>query len=87
MLVSPYLSPESRAICRDHDVAHLDLEGNARWVFDGVYFDRSVSSRPKPETRALRSIFTPMAAAILRALAHAGSPHKSAFWLMRKSHE
>ena len=53
MLVCPYLSPESRAICRD---------------YDGVYIDRSVSSRPKPETRALRSIFTPKAAAILRAL-------------------
>ncbi len=68
MLVCPYLSPESRAICRDYDIAYLDLEGNARLVFDGVYIDRSVSSRPKPETRALRSIFTPKAAAILRAL-------------------
>ncbi len=68
MLVSPYLSPESRAICRDHDVAYLDLEGNARLVFDGVYIERSVPSRPKPETRALRSIFTPKAAAILRAM-------------------
>ena len=68
MLVSPYLSPESRAICSDHDVAYLDLEGDARLIFDGVYIDRSVSSRPKPETRALRSIFTPKAAAILRAL-------------------
>ena len=68
MLVSPYLSPESQAICRDHDIAYLDLEGNARLVFDGVYIERSVPSRPKAETRALRSIFTPKAAAILRAL-------------------
>ena len=49
-------------------VAYLDLEGNARLVFDGVYIERSVPNRPKPETRALRSIFTPKAAAILRAL-------------------
>lgn len=68
MLVCPYLSPESRAICRDHDVAYLDLEGNARLVFDGVYIERSVPTKPKSETRALRSIFTPKAAAILRAL-------------------
>ena len=68
MLVSPYLSPDSRAICRDHDVAYLDLEGNARLVFDGVYVERTVPSKPKPESRALRSIFTPKAAAILRAL-------------------
>ena len=68
ILVAPYLSPESRAICREYDVAYLDLEGNARLAFDGVYIERSVSSKPKPETRALRSIFTPKAAAILRAL-------------------
>ena len=68
ILVAPYLSPESQAICRDYDVAYLDLEGNARVVFDGVYIERSVPTKPKPETRALRSIFTPKAAAILRAL-------------------
>ena len=67
MLVSPYLSPESRAICMDHDVAYLDLFGNARLAFDTVYIDRSVADKPKSESRALRSIFTPKAAAILRA--------------------
>ena len=68
MLVCPYLSPESRAICRDHDVAYLDLEGNARLVFNGVYIERSVPTKPKSETRTLRSVFTPKASAILRAL-------------------
>ncbi len=68
MLVSPYLSPESRAICLDHDTAYLDLVGNARLAFDTVYIDRAVAERPVSETRALRSIFTPKAAAILRVL-------------------
>lgn len=68
MLVCPYLSPESRSICSDHDVAYLDLVGNAQIAFHNVYIDRAVSERPKSETRALRSIFTPKAAAILRAL-------------------
>ena len=68
MLVSSYLSPESRAICIDHDVAYLDLVGNAHLAFDNVYIDRAVADRPKSETRALRSIFTPKAAAILRVL-------------------
>ena len=68
MLVSPYLSPESRSICIDHDVAYLDLVGNAHLAFDSVYIDRAVADRPKSETRALRSIFTPKAAAILRVL-------------------
>ena len=68
MLVSPYLSPESRSICADHDVAYLDLVGNARLAFGNVYIDRAVADRPKSEARALRSIFTPRAAAILRVL-------------------
>ena len=68
MLVSPYLSPESRAICTDHNVAYLDLCGNAHLAFDGVYIDRAVADKPKAESRALRSIFNPKAAAILRVM-------------------
>ena len=75
MLVSPYLSPESRAICTDHDVAYLDLVGNARLAFDTVYIERAVADKPSAETRALRSIFSPKAAAILRALL--GDPDRS----------
>ena len=68
MLVSPYLSPESRAICTDHNVTYLDLFGNAHLAFDGVYIDRAVADKPKAESRALRSIFNPKAAAILRVM-------------------
>ncbi len=68
MLVSSYLSPESRSICLDHDVAYLDLYGNAHFAFGNVYIERSVPDRPKSETRSLRSLFTPKAAAILRVL-------------------
>ena len=68
MLVSPYLSPESRAICTDHDVAYLDLFGNAHLAFDSVYIDRAVAGKPKSETRALQSIFTPKSGAVLRIM-------------------
>ena len=68
MIVSPYLSPESRAICLNHDTAYLDLVGNARLAFDTVYIDRAVAQKPASETRSLRSIFSPKAAAILRVL-------------------
>ena len=68
MIVSPYLSPESRAICLDHDTAYLDLVGNARLAFDSVYIERAVAEKPASETRGLRSIFAPQAAAILRVL-------------------
>ena len=68
MLVSRYLSPRSREICTDHNVAYLDLFGNAHLAFDSVYIDRAVADKPKSESRALRSIFNPKAAAILRVM-------------------
>ncbi len=68
MLVSSYLSPESRSICLDHNVAYLDLYGNAHLAFGPVYIERSVPDRPKSEARAQRSLFTPKAGAILRVL-------------------
>ena len=68
MLVSPYLSPESRSICLDHNVAYLDLYGNAHLAFGPVYIERSVPDKPKSEARAQRSLFTPKAGAILRVL-------------------
>ena len=68
MLASPYLSPQSRSICTDHDVAYIDLVGNAHLTFGDVYIDRAVAVQPKSETRALRSIFAPKAAAILRVM-------------------
>lgn len=68
MLVSPYLSPQARAICTEYDVAYLDLVGNTHLAFDTVYIDRASTGRPKSETRKLRSIFAPKAAAILRVM-------------------
>ena len=68
LLASPYLSPQSRAICADHDVGYLDLVGNTHLAFGDVYIDRAVADQPRSETRALRSIFTPKASAILRVM-------------------
>ena len=60
--------PESRSICLDHNVAYLDLYGNAHLAFGPVYIERSIPDRPKSEVRAQRSLFTPKAGAILRVL-------------------
>ena len=68
MFVTSYLSPEARQICKEHGVAYLDLFDNAHLKFDDVYIDWAVSDKPKSESRALRSIFKPKAAAILRAM-------------------
>ena len=68
ILVAPYLSPESRSICLDSNVAYLDLYGNAHLAFGSVYIERSVPGKPKPEVRSHKSLFTPKSGAILRVL-------------------
>lgn len=68
VLIAPYLSPEAQSLCRKHDVGFLDLEGNCRLSFDGVFIERRVATKPATERRELRSIFKPKSAQVLRVL-------------------
>lgn len=68
MFMAPYLSEQSQAACREEGIAYLDFEGNARIAFDTVFIDRQIEGKPEPERRALRSLFKPKSARILRVL-------------------
>jgi hypothetical protein len=68
IFIAPYLSPKAQALCRAHEVGFLDLEGNARLVFDGVFIERLVPSKPSAERRELKSLFKPKSAQVLRVL-------------------
>jgi hypothetical protein len=68
VVIAPYLSPEAQALCREQAVGFLDLEGNARLLFDTVFIDRQVASRPVVERRELRSLFKPKSAQVLRVM-------------------
>lgn len=68
VFIAPYLSPDAQALCREQDVGFLDLEGNARLVFDSVFIERQVASKPVAERRELRSMFKPKSAQVLRVL-------------------
>lgn len=68
ILITPYLPPKAQELCRASGVGFLDLEGNARLVFDGVFIERQVAGKPEAERRELRSIFKPKAAQVLRMM-------------------
>lgn len=68
VFVAPYLSPESQALCREGGVGFLDLEGNVRIVFDGIFIERQVANKPAAERRDLKSIFKPKSAQVLRVM-------------------
>jgi len=68
VLIAPYLSRDAQALCREHDVSYLDLEGNSRLIFGSVFIERQVASKPVVERRELRSLFKPRSAQVLRVM-------------------
>lgn len=63
-----WLSPESRRLCEQEGVGWIDLAGNCRIAFEGVYIERESAERPKPAARNFRAVFSPKAGQVLRTL-------------------
>jgi hypothetical protein len=68
VFMAPYISPAVRHLCEEKAVGYLDLEGNARITFGGVFIERIVSDKPASEQRELKSLFKPKSAQVLRAM-------------------
>lgn len=68
VLVAPYLSPSVQALCSEQGVGFLDLQGNVRLTFDGIFIERQVANKPHSERRELKSLFRPKSAQVLRVL-------------------
>jgi hypothetical protein len=68
ILVAPWISPESRQILERAGIGYVDLEGNARIAFGGVYIERLGAPAPKVATRELRTLWKPASARALRTL-------------------
>jgi len=68
VFIAPYISPAVRLLCEEKGVGYLDLEGNARITFGGVFIERVVTDKPVAEQRELKSLFRPKSAQVLRAM-------------------
>jgi hypothetical protein len=68
VFIAPYLSEESRRICRENGVGFLDLEGNVRLAFGSVLVDRVVPTKPKAERRELKFLFGEKSSQVLRVM-------------------
>lgn len=68
IFVAPYLSEDARELCLSSGVGYADLEGNCRIVTNALFIDHSVATKPAPEKRELRSLFSPKSSRILRRL-------------------
>lgn len=68
VVMAPYLSRLAREACREEGVGYLDFMGNALIASDSIYIEREVPGQPEPERRALRSLYKPKSARVLRCL-------------------
>ncbi len=68
ILLAPYVSPATARICKEASIGYMDLAGNCRLSFDAIYIDVQGNPNPFSEKRELKSLFTPKAERVLRAL-------------------
>jgi hypothetical protein len=68
VVLAPFLSLAARALCRENNIAYVDLEGNAWIAFKGIYIDHKVTDRPIATRRVLKSLFQPQSAQIIRTM-------------------
>ena len=68
VLLAPFLSEESARLCTEAGIGYADLAGNARLSFDQIFIETHAAENPFHEKRAVKSVFTPKAARVLRVL-------------------
>jgi len=68
IIVSQYLSPEKREICRENGMFYLDLSGNVYLSYKGIHIERDGFPNLFPEVRKGRNPFSDKASLILRLL-------------------
>ena len=72
VFIAPFVSAEASAVCFEMGVGFIDLAGNCRLTFDGVYVQRYGHPNPSVVRRALRSLYSPKAERVLRVLVTGG---------------
>ena len=68
VVIAPYISPGSAAICRESGIGYVDLSGNCSITFQQIFINREKSGNQFPFKTGLSSIYSPKSERILRVL-------------------
>lgn len=68
ILIAPYLSDNSRQICKEEGIGCIDFAGNAFLSFRNIFIDKSGIPNPFSIGRVSKSVFSPKSSRILRVL-------------------
>ncbi len=68
IFLAPYVSAGAARICAEQGVGYVDLSGNCRISFDGVFIERQGRPNKFSQKRDLRTLYSPKASRVLRVL-------------------
>ncbi|MEA5079875.1 MAG: type IV toxin-antitoxin system AbiEi family antitoxin [Anaerolineaceae bacterium] len=68
ILIAPYISEEGMKICSEFGVGYLDLSGNCRLAFNGIYIEKSGQANKFVQKRELSSLYSAKSERIFRVL-------------------
>jgi hypothetical protein len=68
LIVTPYIGPAGRELCRKEGVSYVDAVGNVGLFLEDGFILKESRASLKPERRELRSLFSPRATRVLRVL-------------------
>jgi len=68
VFAAPFISDSAAEICRESGAGYIDLAGNCRLAFDGIYIERQGRPNRFVSNRSLRSLYQARSSRVLRAL-------------------
>jgi len=68
IFAAPFISKSAAEICLEGDAGYIDLAGNCRLAFDGIYIERQGQPNRFVSSRSLRSLYQARSSRVLRAL-------------------
>lgn len=80
LIVTPFIGPGGKALCRREGVSYVDAEGNVGLFLDGGFIIKDRRENSARERRELRSLFMPKASRVVRVLLE--NPNRT--WLFQE---
>lgn len=68
LVIAPFLSPDSTALCEEEDAGYLDLSGNCHLSFGSVHHHVEGKPNQFKDRRGIKTLFSPKTSRILRIL-------------------
>jgi hypothetical protein len=68
IFIAPFISQQAAVICRSEGIGYIDLSGNCLLSFDKIFIQKEGYPNKYKEKRELKSLYSPKAERVLRAL-------------------